>query len=72
VASQIDTGQRFGYELRFPSLINPAQVLAFPCDASGIVDLDRLGNRALNSYLYARTLIGREFSVPIVQACGAS
>jgi len=56
-----------GYELRFQSLYNPGRGYAFPCDAAGHVDLDRLSDGERNSYLYARALIGRELSMPAVQ-----
>ncbi|WP_157271329.1 hypothetical protein [Azohydromonas aeria] len=56
-----------GYELRFESLIDPRRACAFPCDARGQVDLDRLGEQALHRYLYARALIGGEFGRPVVQ-----
>ena len=56
------------YELRFRSLFNEGHGYAFPCDAYGRVDMDLLGERLLDSYLYARTLIGREFATPAVQA----
>jgi hypothetical protein len=56
------------YELRFRSLSDDDGGCAFPCDATGHVDLDTLGERARNSYFYARTLIGRDFSNPAVQA----
>ena len=52
------------FELRFQSLFNEGRGLAFPCDAAGQVDMDRLTDRALNNYLCARTLIGREFATP--------
>lgn len=55
---------RADYELRFRSLFHPGRGLAFPCDATGKVDMDGMSRRALNNYLFARTLIGREFSVP--------
>jgi hypothetical protein len=55
------------YELRFRSLFNEGRAYAFACDAQGHVDLDSLGARELNSYLYARTFVGREFSMPSVQ-----
>jgi hypothetical protein len=32
------------------------------------VDIDALGERARLNYFYARTVIGREFSIPAVQA----
>ena len=56
------------YELRFRSLFNEGRGYAFPCDAQGHVDMDSLGERLLNSYLYARSVIGREFATPAVQA----
>ena len=31
--------------------------------------LDALSACALNNYLYARTVIGREFAMPAVEAC---
>ena len=33
--------------------------------------MDSLGDRLRNSYLYARTLIGREFAMPAVQLSAA-
>ena len=61
------TMQRTRYELRFQSLFNPGRGFAFPCDAKGRVDMDALGDQALNNYLYARTVVGREFLTPSVQ-----
>lgn len=55
-----------GYELRFQSLVDPQRGCAFPCDARGQVDLDRLDQQALHRYLYARALIGGEFGRPAV------
>lgn len=60
------------YELRFRSLFNEGRGYAFPCDASGQVNMDTLSDRARNNYLYARIGIGREFSVPAVQLVGAA
>ena len=56
-----------GYELCFESLTEPRRVQAFPCDAGGHVDMDELGEIQLREYLYARTVIGREFSRPSVR-----
>jgi hypothetical protein len=56
------------FELRFQSLFNEGRGLAFPCDDLGEVDIDRLPDRARNNYLFARTLIGREFATPKLQA----
>ena len=55
------------YELRFTSLFNQGRGLSFPCDAAGHVDIDTLSARARLNYLYARTVIGREFFMPAVQ-----
>jgi hypothetical protein len=62
----IDLHAEGGYQLRFRSLANPDVCLGFPCDASGRVDLDRMSERVRTSYFYARTVIGREFSIPDV------
>jgi hypothetical protein len=56
------------FELRFQSLSDAGRGYAFPCDVTGHVDMDAMGERARNSYLYARTVIGREFRMPKVQA----
>ncbi len=55
------------YLLRFRSLFDEGRGYAFPCDALGHVDMDTLGELALNNYLYARTVIGREFATPAVE-----
>lgn len=54
------------YQLRFQSLFG-GRGYAFPCDAQGHVDLDRLSEQARNNYLYARAMVGRELSVPAVE-----
>jgi hypothetical protein len=59
--------RRGDFELRFQSLFDAGRACAFPCDANGRVDMDALGKRALDSYLYARTVVGREFSMPRVR-----
>lgn len=59
-----------GFELRFQSLFNEGRGLAFPCDAAGQVDLDRLSDRGRSNYLYARTLVGRDFTTPTLRATG--
>jgi hypothetical protein len=55
------------YELRFTSLFDEGRGLAFPCDAEGHVDIDSLSDRARLNYFYARTVIGREFTMPAVR-----
>jgi hypothetical protein len=55
------------YELRFQSLFDQGRGYGFPCDAQGHVDIDALSERARLNYLYARTVIGREFALPAVR-----
>ena len=40
---------------------------AFPCDATGHVDLDGMTERARNNYFFARAMVGRDLSVPAVE-----
>jgi len=70
--SPADCDERRNFQLRFQSLFDAGRAYAFPCDAAGHVDMDALGERARNSYFYARTVVGREFSTPKVQSCTAS
>jgi hypothetical protein len=56
------------FQLCFRSLFDPGRGFAFPCDGAGRVDLDGLSEEARNNYLYARAMIGREVSVPEIQA----
>ena len=60
------------YELHFRPLFRERRGYAFPCDAAGHVDMDRLSDMARNNYLYARMGVGREFSVPAVQPAAAA
>jgi len=55
------------YLLRFRSLFDPGRAYVFPCDAAGRVDMDALSERARANYLFARAVIGREFTSPDVQ-----
>ncbi|WP_284620747.1 hypothetical protein [Aquabacterium humicola] len=55
------------FELRFESLFTSGRAMSFPCDASGTVDLNALSDRARTNYLFARALVGREFTCPAVQ-----
>jgi hypothetical protein len=67
-APQPTSHQATAYELRFRSLSAEGSVRAFPCDAEGHVDIDALSERTRIEYFYARTVIGREFALPAVQA----
>ncbi|MDM0000587.1 hypothetical protein QTI24_18350 [Variovorax sp. J22P240] len=59
------------FEIRFQSLFHEGRALAFPCDSHGEVDLDAMGEKARNNYLFARGMIGREYAMPFVQARAA-
>jgi hypothetical protein len=63
---------RGSFELRFRSLFHEGRALAFSCEADGSIDLDRLSDRARQSYLYARALVGRDFAQPEVTAVYAA
>jgi hypothetical protein len=63
-------GTRF--ELRFQSLFNTGRAYSVPCDAAGHVDMDALSERERDRYLYARAVIGCEFSIPRKQRCATS
>jgi len=52
------------FELRFQSLFDAGKALAFPCDARGQVQMDELSERALENYLYARAVVGRDYAMP--------
>lgn len=58
--------ERPSFEMRFPSLIDGAQALVFPCDAQGRVDMDALGERRMCDYLFARVAIGHDYDWPRV------
>jgi hypothetical protein len=55
------------FELRFQNLRRQDAGFVFPCDAQGLVDLDRLDERARIDYFYARCVIGREVAGPRVR-----
>jgi hypothetical protein len=65
-ASSIAATPGFDYELRFQSLRNVGRAYAFPCDATGRVELDALSDRARENYLYARVVVGNELAWPDV------
>ena len=54
------------FEVRFRSLFRRGFELIFPCDREGHVDLDALSDRAKTNYLFARAMVGREYSNPAV------
>jgi hypothetical protein len=57
------------FELHFEPLVDAQLPLSFPCDADGRVDLDVLCDRSRRDYLFAHTLIGRHFTMPVIRAC---
>ena len=59
------------YELRFVPLTGAGPSCGFPCDAAGHVNMDALSDKVRELYLYARTVVGREYSVPAVIALSA-
>lgn len=61
------TTRKTRYELYFEPLFDSGRAFAFPCDATGRVDMDRLEPKVLANYLFARAVIGREFLAPSVQ-----
>src|SRR5262245_28358442 len=60
------------FEIRFRSLLQRGLELIFPCDRDGRVDLDVLSDRAKINYLFARAMVGREYSRPAVCRHGGS
>jgi hypothetical protein len=67
-ATQLQTAQAPArYELRFQSLFAEGRGYAFACDEAGHVDIDALTEKARLNYFYARTVIGRELSVPALR-----
>ena len=64
-----NSSQARRYEIRYQPLSKEGRALSFPCDEKGHVQLDALSDRARNSYLYARAVVGREFARPAVTPC---
>lgn len=62
------TQEAAAYELRYPCFCDPDRSLSFPCNAQGCVEMDALSNPALEDYLYARVVVGREYGTPAVVA----
>jgi hypothetical protein len=60
---------QLAFELRFEPLVDAQAPMTFPCDAEGRVDLDGLCDRSRCDYLFAHTLIGRNFDQPVIRAC---
>jgi hypothetical protein len=56
------------YVIRFVNLFDEGRALAFPCNDAGVVDLDAMSERARRNYLFARAMVGRDFSPPQLDA----
>jgi len=56
--------QASSFFIRFGNLFDAGRALAFPCDERGGVDLDTLSEQARANYLFARAMVGRDFSPP--------
>jgi hypothetical protein len=54
------------YELHFQSLHDAGCACTFPCDSAGHVALDALSDAVRDNYLFARAVVGRELSAPVV------
>jgi hypothetical protein len=59
------------FQLCFRSLFQSGRGFAFPCDRTGLVDLDSLTERARNNYLFARAMVGRDLATPAVELVAA-
>jgi hypothetical protein len=66
--SSTQSGWNASHELRFAGLFDMGRGYAFPCDAEGHVDIDRLGELARVNYFYARAMVGRELFAPVTCA----
>jgi hypothetical protein len=54
------------HQLRFESLRDPSNVLAFSCDACGVADMNEMDAATRNRYLFARALMGIDYTVRCV------
>ena len=54
--------------LVFGGLFPSVRSLTFPCDPAGHVDMDGMSERARDNYLFARTVVGRDYEVPVIVA----
>jgi hypothetical protein len=56
------------YELHYARLLGVGRSFVFPCDAAGNVEVDSLSERARENYIFARSAVGVEMSLPTVRA----
>ena len=59
-------GPALPYRLHFEPLTPGAGGVDIPCDGTGRVPLDTLGEKLRNNYFFARACIGRLFAAPTV------
>ncbi len=60
------------FQLHYASLVSQGRALTFPCDEKGCVDLAALPERAKTNYLFARGMVGRDYSPPCICRAVAS
>ena len=58
--------------LFFGGLFPTVPSLSFPCDPKGHVEMDAMSERARDNYLFARTVVGCDYRVPVVVATQAN
>jgi len=52
------------FEIRFTNHFDAGSAFCFPCDPQGHVDMDALSERARENYMFARAMVGRDYSPP--------
>ena len=62
-----NTSSGGAFELRLRSLFHEGRALAFPCDAGGQVDVERLSPRAREYFVRAIAAVGRDYALPAVE-----
>ena len=65
-AASPTASSQFSHYLIFGALFHSVRSLSFPCDADGRVQIDALSSRARDNYFFARTVVGRDYTVPVV------
>jgi hypothetical protein len=56
------------FQIRFPPISTDYKAVAFPCDVSGHVDLDRLNDAERYEYFFARVMARRARRPPQIVA----
>ena len=55
------------YTLRFQHLHDQGRAYCFPCDEKGVVELNKLSERARANYFFAHRSVGRDVAVPTIE-----